>query len=162
MNREADGLAAQVMRFDVVRSECDESNLPAKLAEASFEKPEDATITRVLDFSYQRATHSWRINGQPFDPSRMDARPKLNALEIWRLETDFSHPLHLHLVHFQVLGHSGRPGPYDMGWKDTIDLGPGQTANILIRFTGYRGRYVFHCHNLEHEDMSMMGNFEVV
>jgi spore coat protein A len=162
MNREADGRAAQIMRFDVVRSERDESNLPAKLAEASFEKPEDATITRVLDFSYQRATHSWRINGQPFDPSRMDARPKLNALEIWRLETDFSHPLHLHLVHFQVLGHSGRPGPYDMGWKDTIDLGPGQTANILIRFTGYRGRYVFHCHNLEHEDMSMMGNVEVV
>jgi spore coat protein A len=162
VNQEADGPAAQVMRFDVVRSERDESDLPAKLAEVSFEKPEDATVTRVLDFSYQRATHSWRINGQPFDPSRMDARPKLDALEIWRLQTDFSHPLHLHLVHFQVLGHSGRPGPYDLGWKDTIDLGPGQTANILIRFTGYRGRYVFHCHNLEHEDMSMMGNFEVV
>jgi spore coat protein A len=161
VNREADGPTGQVMRFDVVRSERDESDLPAKLAEVSFEKPEDATVTRVLDFSYQRATHSWRINGQPFDPSRMDARPKLNALEIWRLQTDFSHPLHLHLVHFQILGHSGRPTPYDMGWKDTIDLGPGQTANILVRFTGYRGRYVFHCHNLEHEDMSMMGNFEV-
>ncbi len=162
VNREADGPPAQVMRFDVVRSERDQSDLPAKLAEVFFEKPEDATVTRVLDFSYQRATHSWRINGQPFDPSRMDARPKLDALEIWRLQTDFSHPLHLHLVHFQVLGHSGRPGPYDLGSKDTIDLGPGQTANILVRFSGYRGRYVFHCHNLEHEDMSMMGNFEVV
>jgi spore coat protein A, manganese oxidase len=162
VNREADGPAGQVMRFDVVRSERDQSDLPAKIAAVSFEKPEDATVTRVLDFSYQRATHSWRINGQPFDPSRMDARPKLDALEIWRLQTDFSHPLHLHLVHFQVLGHSGRPGPYDLGWKDTIDLGPGQTANILVRFSGYRGRYVFHCHNLEHEDMSMMGNFEVV
>lgn len=162
MNREAEGPSAQVMRFDVVRNERDDSNLPVKLSAVSFEDPERATVTRVLDFSYQRATHSWRINGQPFDPSRMDARPKLDALEIWRLQTDFSHPLHLHLVHFQVLGHSGRPGPYDMGWKDTIDLGPGQTANILVRFTGYRGRYVFHCHNLEHEDMSMMGNFEVV
>jgi spore coat protein A len=162
VNREADGPPAQVMRFDVVRSERDQSDLPAKLAEVFFEKPEDATVTRVLDFSYQRATHSWRINGQPFDPSRMDARPKLDALEIWRLQTDFSHPLHLHLVHFQVLGHSGRPGPYDLGSKDTIDLGPGQTANILVRFSWYRGRYVFHCHNLEHEDMSMMGNFEVV
>jgi len=162
VNREADGPAAQVMRFDIVRSEHDESGLPAKLAEVSFEKPGDATLTRDLDFSYQRATHSWRINGKPFDPSRMDARPKLDTLEIWRLQTDFSHPLHLHLVHFQVLGHSGRPAPYDLGWKDTIDLGPGQTANILVRFTGYRGRYVFHCHNLEHEDMSMMGNFEIV
>jgi spore coat protein A, manganese oxidase len=162
VNRDAEGPASQIMRFDVVHSEHDDSNLPAILSEPSFEKPEQATVTRVLDFSYQRFSHSWRINGQPFDPSRMDARPKLDALEIWRLQTDFSHPLHLHLVHFQVLGHSGRPGPYDAGWKDTIDLGPGQVANILVRFTGYRGRYVFHCHNLEHEDMSMMGNFEVV
>jgi spore coat protein A len=92
----------------------------------------------------------------------MDARPRLGTSEIWRLQTDFSHPLHLHLVHFQVLSHSGRPGPFDAGWKDTIDLGPGETANILVKFTDYRGRYVFHCHNLEHEDMAMMGNFEVV
>jgi spore coat protein A len=162
LNTAGDGPARQVMRFDITRSERDDSNVPAKLADVRFDKPEDATVTRVLDFSYQRASHSWRINGQPYDPGRMDAQPKLNALEIWRLQTDFSHPLHLHLVHFQVLGHSGRPGPYDAGWKDTVDLGPGQVANILVRFSGYRGRYVFHCHNLEHEDMSMMGNFEVV
>ncbi len=82
---------------------------------------------------------------------------RLDTTEIWHLKTDFSHPLHLHLVHFQVLSHSGRPGLYDAGWKDTVDLGPGQAASILVRFGGYRGRYVFHCHNLEHEDMSMMG-----
>jgi spore coat protein A len=162
VNTAGDGPARRIMRFDVVRSERDESDVPAKLANVQFLKPEDATITRVLDFSYQRDTHDWRINGKPYDPARMDARPKLNATEIWRLQTDFNHPLHLHLVHFQVLSHSGRPGPYDAGWKDTIDLGPGQVADILVRFTGYRGRYVFHCHNLEHEDMSMMANFEVV
>ena len=162
VNQAGDGPAGQVMRFDVVRSEPDESNVPGKLSDIRPPRSEDAVIMRVLDFSYQRASHSWRINGDPFDPTRMDARPKLDTAEIWRLQTDFSHPLHLHLVHFQVLGHSGRPGPYDAGWKDTIDLGPGQTADILIGFAGYRGRYVFHCHNLEHEDMSMMGNFEVV
>jgi spore coat protein A len=162
VNKAGDGAARQIMRFDVARSEPDESHIPAKLSDASFGKPEDAVITRVFDFSYQRASHGWRINGKPFDPARMDARPKLDTTEIWRLRTDFNHPLHLHLVHFQVLGHSGRPGLYDAGWKDTLDLGPGQTANILVRFTGYRGRYVFHCHNLEHEDMNMMGNFEVV
>lgn len=161
-NKAGDGLTSQIMRFDVVRREPDESQIPAKLCDVSFGKPEDAVVTRVFDFSYQRGSHGWRINGKPFDPARMDARPKLNTTEIWRLQTDFNHPLHLHLVHFQVLGHSGRPGPYDAGWKDTVDLGPGQTANILVRFAGYRGRYVFHCHNLEHEDMSMMGNIEVV
>jgi spore coat protein A len=162
VNRAGDGPAAQIMRFDVVRAERDESSVPAKLSDVRAPKPEEAGNTRVFDFSYQRASHSWRINGKAFDPIRMDARPKLDATEIWQLKTDFSHPLHLHLVHFQVLGHSGRPAPYDAGWKDTIDLSPGQTANILVRFTGHRGRYVFHCHNLEHEDMSMMGNFEVL
>ena len=48
---------------------------------------------------------------------RMDAQPKLGATEIWQLQTDFSHPLHLHLVQFRVLSHSGRPGPFDAGWK---------------------------------------------
>jgi FtsP/CotA-like multicopper oxidase with cupredoxin domain len=48
------------------------------------------------------------------------------------------------------------------GWKDTVNMFAGQTANILVKFEGYRGRYVFHCHNLEHEDMAMMGDFEVV
>jgi FtsP/CotA-like multicopper oxidase with cupredoxin domain len=50
----------------------------------------------------------------------------------------------------------------DRKWKDTIDLGPAQTLKIIMRFDGYKGRYVFHCHNLEHEDMAMMGNFEVI
>lgn len=53
------------------------------------------------------------------------------------------------------------PGEFDHGWKDTLDLHPGQQARIITRFGGYRGKYVFHCHNLEDEDMMMMGNFEV-
>jgi len=162
LNKADSGATGRIMRFDVVRSERDESRLPARLSEIPAPEPRTAMLTRTFHFSWRRGMKSWNINGKPFDPRRMDARPKLDATEIWQLQTDFSHPLHLHLVHFQVLGHSGRPGPYDAGWKDTIDLGPGQTANILVQFSDYRGRYVFHCHNLEHEDMSMMGNFEVV
>jgi spore coat protein A len=55
---------------------------------------------------------------------------------------------------------TGGPGPYDAGWKDTIDLRPAEEAAILVRFEDYEGKYVFHCHNLEHEDMMMMGNFQ--
>lgn len=47
-------------------------------------------------------------------------------------------------------------------WKDTVELRDAQTVEIIARFSGYRGRYVFHCHNLEHEDMAMMATFEVV
>ena len=68
----------------------------------------------------------------------------------------------LHLVHFRVLSRDdGPPGPYDAGWKDTVYL-EGGTVRVVARFDGYRGKYVFHCHNLEHEDMMMMANFEVV
>jgi len=162
VNRAGAGNTGVVMRFDVTRGEPDDSAIPAKLSELEFPNIREATVTREFEFSYRRLGHGWTINGKPYDPGRMDARPRLNGTEIWRMRTDFSHPLHLHLVHFQVLSHSGRPGPYDSGWKDTLDLGPGQGAEILARFTGYRGRYVFHCHNLEHEDMGMMANFEVI
>src|SRR5215210_362319 len=54
------------------------------------------------------------------------------------------------------------PTPTDAGWKDTVDLRPGEVARVIPRFDGYKGRYVFHCHNLEHEDMMMMANFEVL
>ena len=102
-------------------------------------------------------------NGKVFDPSRIDARPKLGSTEIWELATDLHHPVHLHLVHFKVLSRSGRrPLPKDAGWKDTVDVLPGQVVRVISRFDGYRGKYVFHCHNLEHEDMMMMANFEVV
>ncbi len=163
VNKADTGPSGQIMRFDVVRSERDESRIPARLSDdVPLPDRRTASVTRTFNFSYRRGMKSWTINGKSFDPARMDAQPELGATEIWQLQTDFSHPLHLHLVHFQVLSHSGRPGPYDAGWKDTIDLSSGQTANILVKFSDYRGRYVFHCHNLEHEDMSMMGNFEVV
>jgi spore coat protein A, manganese oxidase len=105
----------------------------------------------------------WTINGSPFDPARADAQPQLGATEIWHLITSTHHPVHLHLAHFQVLSRGGRsPGPYDAGWKDTIDLGSDEEAEIIANFSGFRGRYVFHCHNLEHEDMAMMANIQVV
>jgi spore coat protein A, manganese oxidase len=162
INTSASGRAGQIMRFDITRSERDDSVVPARLSDIPDPRPEEATLVRDFDFSFARLQHGWMINGKPFDPERMDASPRLNSTEIWRIQTDFSHPLHLHLAHFRVLSHGGRPGPYDSGWKDTIDLSPGQGASLLMRFDGYRGRYVFHCHNLEHEDMSMMGNFEVI
>jgi spore coat protein A len=162
INRIATGSARNIMRLEIVSSERDESAVLPVLSSSVIPDRRHVVMTREFDFAYQRFGHGWTINGKRFDPARMDARPRLDTTEIWRLKTDFSHPLHLHLAHFQVLSHSGRPGPYDGGWKDTLDLGPGQAAEILVRFSGYRGRYVFHCHNLEHEDMGMMGNFEVI
>ncbi len=68
--------------------------------------------------------------------------------------------LALHLVNFQVLSRgTPPPSPLDNGLKDTVDLRPGEAVEVIARFDGYRGRYLFHCHNAEHEDMGMMANF---
>ena len=60
--------------------------------------------------------------------------------------------------------HGGRGAlfPWERGWKDTVLLNDRETVAVLIRFDGYRGRYLIHCHKLEHEDMGMMSNFQVV
>jgi spore coat protein A len=102
------------------------------------------------------------INGKVFDPDRIDANPRLSSTEIWEIGAENAPPVHLHLVHFRVLSRDGGPpGPYDAGWKDTVSLEDG-TVRVAARFDGWRGKYVFRCHNLEHEDMMMMANFEVV
>ena len=162
VNLEGDGLAGQIMQFHVVRAETDNTSIPARLSSLEAPQPSNASVTREFDFRFNRGLMRWTINGKPYDPLRMDATPKLDSTEIWRLTSDFSHPVHLHLAHFQVLSHGGRPGRYDAGFKDTVALNAGETSNILINFAGFRGKYVFHCHNLEHEDMAMMANFEVV
>jgi len=109
--------------------------------------------------------------------------PTLGSTEIWSLisGTDDSHPIHLHLVRFQVLDrrnfyvmnylrkremiYTGPPVPPDlneMGWKDTVRAEAGMVTRIIVRFDGYAGRYVWHCHILEHGDNEMMRPYEIV
>lgn len=90
------------------------------------------------------------------------AGPQLGTVELRRVSSDFHHPAHLHLAHVQALSRNGRaPAERDAGWKDTVDARPYETVELLARFDGYRGRYMMHCHNLEHEDMAMMADFDV-
>lgn len=86
--------------------------------------------------------------------------PSLGTVERWRFVTDLHHPVHVHLDPFQVVRRGNRgPGDFDAGWKDTVDIGPGELVEVAVRFTDYPGRYLLHCHNLEHEDMMMMSMF---
>jgi spore coat protein A len=107
---------------------------------------------------------------------------QLNTIEKWRFinTTDDAHPMHLHLVQFQIVQRQGfdpsalrkgilqlvgtprPPAANEAGWKDTAVVTPRDVLTIIARFEGYTGRYVFHCHMLEHEDNDMMRPFEVV
>ncbi|QIS15674.1 multicopper oxidase family protein [Nocardia arthritidis] len=162
VNRLDSGPAGRVMAFRVVRAGRDDSRVPDRLSVIEPPRTDDAVTTRTFSFR-DNGGMGWNVNGAPFEPDRITARPRLGDTEIWRFSTDFHHPIHLHLNQFQVLSRNGAaPGPYDAGWKDTINLRPAEIASVLVRFTDYRGRFLYHCHNLEHEDMAMMANFEVV
>ncbi|GAB2592848.1 multicopper oxidase family protein [Streptomyces capparidis] len=165
VNRLGTGSTARVMRFVVARRAPDASRIPRRLGEIEPLTRSQAATTREFSFhgGHVHGHPGWVIDGEPFSPDRMAARPRLGDVEIWRFVADLHHPVHLHLVGFHILSRRGRPpGPFDGGLKDTVDLTPGQSVEVIARFDGYRGRYVFHCHNAEHEDMAMMANFEVV
>jgi len=110
-------------------------------------------------------------------------RPRLNSTEVWEFVnlTEDTHPIHLHLVRFQVLDRrtfdvfayrnakglrylaaAMTPEPNEMGWKDTVQCPPGMITRIITKFEGYTGKYLYHCHILEHESNDMMRPFEVV
>jgi len=157
------GSTDAVMRFRVTRRQSDDTAVPARLSEVKpLQAPDE--VTREFRFLRRRLPggQGWSINGLTYDPMRVDAEIPLDRVERWRLVTDVHHPVHVHLDPFQVLrrGPHG-PGPYDGGWKDTLDLRGGESADIAVRFRDYAGHYVLHCHNLEHEDLSMMATLAI-
>jgi spore coat protein A len=110
-------------------------------------------------------------------------RPRLNTTEIWEFVnlTEDTHPMHLHLVRFQVLdrrlfepfdylnfkkmrylAEATPPETNERGWKDVVQCPPGMVTRIIVKFEGYTGNYLYHCHVLEHEANDMMRPFEVV
>ena len=110
-------------------------------------------------------------------------KPALGSTEIWTLinPTNDTHPIHLHLVRFQILDRRsyepwlfqtkrqlhflGDPEPPDLneaGWKDTVQAHSRMVTRIIVPFEGFTGRYVWHCHILEHEDNEMMRPYEVI
>ena len=82
------------------------------------------------------------------------------------------HPMHIHGVQFQVIERrldtnqssgyeSLSDGFINDGWKDTVLVLPGETVRVLVKFEDFAGLFLYHCHNLEHEDGGMMRNYEV-
>jgi spore coat protein A len=122
------------------------------------------------------------LNGQYWhDP--VTEKPILDSTEIWSFinATQDIHPIHLHLVRFQILDRrpfdvddylnykkftyladAVQPEANERGWKDTVKTYPETVTRIIVPFCGYTGRYVWHCHLLEHAANEMMRPFEVI
>lgn len=130
-----------------------------------------------------------QVNGASYDTAPPVTIIK-DAVEVWEFVnvTPDTHPMHIHLVQFQVMSRTrldvvddlprqspdlpepkkaqGYLGPapveeFEKGWKDTVRANPSQSTRVLAKFNGYAGNYVYHCHILEHEDMGMMFRLNV-
>lgn len=157
-NDAGDGGTAKVMQFKVTGPAADDSSVPAKLS--TIEKLVVDGEKRRLVFALKG--DSWQVNGKDFDPAKPLLKAEFGKVEEWTVTSVERHPVHLHGAHFQVVKRASGSGDYDEGWKDTVELSPGSEITLAVRFDSFRGRYVAHCHNLEHEDMGMMATYQVV
>jgi spore coat protein A len=154
-----------VMRFDVVRGGAEEARIPGGRMR-TLERLPEPNATRRYDLSLSTGSGvQWQIASRGFDPARIDVRPRLGTTELWQWHNPSTrvHPMHLHGMLFRIVERStGIVHPADRGWKDTIGVLPGETATVQPWFVPYPGKYVFHCHALEHADKAMMLQMEVV
>ncbi|GIH67791.1 multicopper oxidase family protein [Sphaerimonospora thailandensis] len=164
-------VSGPVLRFDVVQKAVDRSSVPDRLR--ALPPVPQATNTRQMTLSLDPVNIQALINGRPFDHTRVDAQIRRGTTEIWRItnsDTDVGgsgfglpHNFHMHLVQFRVLDRDGRPPlPGESGLKDTVLIQPGESVRVQATFGDYLGRYLYHCHMLEHSALGMMGQFEIV
>lgn len=168
----------KIMAFDVTDEPVDTSDptwnrIPTTLAssEAMSLQPGQSLKTRKFRVKRSDSTNMWTINDDSWQDviasgyKKVIADPDLNSVEIWEIENKSSgwfHPLHIHLVDFQILSRNGAPPlAHERGPKDVVYVGEGETVRLLMKFTPNTGLYMMHCHNLPHEDHDMMAQFRV-
>ena len=162
--------------------------LPDQLSHITWHAVEDA-VNRKSPRSFQLAMGrgmQWTLNGRVFDMHSVakDEIVRLGDLEVWKFENvagagmgmmggmNLPHPMHVHGLQFQVIerqiSSAGLAawqtlgeGFVDEGWHDTVLVMPGEKLKVLLKFEDFTGLYLYHCHNLEHEDMGMMRNYRV-
>jgi spore coat protein A len=175
----SDPAASRIMKFIVSGRPGWTAPLAPSLSHVERIPESQATRTRTFELRFDPRLQEFRFGD--FGWGEATEFPVLGATEIWRFanETSETHPIHMHLVQFQILDRSSfqvvdgkvvpgsdrrPPNPEEAGWKDTAKVEPNELLRVIMRFgpDGFLGDYVFHCHMLEHEDNEMMRQFTVV
>ncbi len=177
------GAPLSILTVHVQRRETSPFQLPARLStfDASWQPNQGGRVTSRL-FTLSSGGMQWLLNDRTFemDSVAQNEMVSLGSKEVWEFANTgvgmmgmrMAHPLHLHGRQFRVLNREVdsqlvkdwevlRDGFPDQGWKDTVLVMPGERLRLLIHFTHYPGLFLYHCHNLEHEDMGMMRNYRV-
>ncbi len=174
------------VRVDLPLSHPDNSVIPANPRPITRLDPAQAAATRDVKMTEELDVATGepmvlKLEGKGYrDPVTLT--PTLGTTEVWRFinTTGDTHPMHLHLVQFQVLdrqnfdvarylasgqlrftGNRRAPDANEMGWKDTVRVNPGEVVRIIANFD-HVGTYPVHCHILEHEENEMMRPFQVL
>lgn len=183
------GTELDLIQFTVSAEKGPQKELPTNLSEIEHINKSDAineNDPRKFHFAFEQM--QWVINGETFEMNEVAEweKVKLNTTEVWEFVNgsdgggmgmmgnmmQMPHPVHIHGLQFQIIDRdfSGidaaawqtvKDGFLDKGWQDTFLLLPGTKARVIMRFKDFTGKYIYHCHNLEHEDMGMMRNFEI-
>jgi len=186
-NASPDDETDEVMKFKVTKplSGEDKSVIPKTLSNFPTLKHNKISTNRLIKLigsSDEYGRPLLLLNNKKWhDP--IEITPKLGTTEIWSFmnTTAFTHPMHIHLIQFQILerqafdldrynedgqiiftGAPQPPNPYERGWKDTVAVPAGQITRVIGMYAPYTGHYVYHCHILEHEDYDMMRPFKVI
>jgi FtsP/CotA-like multicopper oxidase with cupredoxin domain len=187
----SNGAPFDILNLKVGEKGADVLPLPAQLSTIARHRAEDAVNLnnpRSFVLAMQGMVHT--INGRVFEMDSVARNEvvQLGDLEIWEfanleggggggmgmgmMNMEMPHPMHIHGVQFQVLNRQlvqGNESVYqdlsagfvDDGWKDTVLVMPGEKVQVLVRFENYAGTFLYHCHNLEHEDAGMMRNYKI-
>lgn len=145
----------------------------------TIDKAELNASDEELVFNIKRdvTPNLFQVNGEPYDPARVDRKLKLGDVQEWHLRSDFaSHPFHIHVNPFQVVSVTKdgvdvtdpKSPVYDPDyagmigqWKDTLFVKEKLIVTTRTRYQRYIGEFVLHCHILDHEDQGMMQNVSI-
>jgi blue copper oxidase len=144
------------------------TTIPTTLRTYDIPNAQNAAKVRSKYFDAHPAGYPYFINSTPYVMEYVNDTMRLGDIEVWDVinYTDVAHPLHLHDIQFHVLERNGEPAPDHMrGRKDVVLLQPNDTIRFVTQFTTFADQhtpYMYHCHNLFHEDDGMMAQFIVL
>jgi FtsP/CotA-like multicopper oxidase with cupredoxin domain len=178
----SNGAPFDILAIRVARRERSTFVLPSKLStyDAAWQPPASVQ-TRIVRLDFRMM--QFLLNGRRFDLADVapDETVRAGSTHVWEFDNSgpammnmrLGHPMHVHGRQFRVLSRQVEParvgdwqalsdGFIDEGWKDTVLVMPGERVRILVQFSKYSGLYLYHCHNLEHEDAGMMRNYRIL
>ena len=168
-----------LMRFDVVNREpsfpADTPPVPATL----IQMPDPIVPDASFQWEFTLVSGQFLINGLPFDHNRVDHVVLRGSSEEWTLANDvaagnWNHPVHIHFEEGRIMSRRLRVSqnpdvfqdvpllPEELGRRDVYPLPPQNRVVLRMRFRDFVGRYLIHCHNMNHEDDFMMARWDIV